>query len=456
MGWDDIVVGLGLVGASVARRLAESGRRVLLVERGRAVSEPTGSHVRNTTAHQRDPDGYFAAIDHHFDYFDVDASAAGLPGAFTTSIVGGVGILWTNNCPRAVDGVDRPDLLSGAVWDRYYGIAEDYLEVRADQFDDSVRQRLVAQRLGPRVSEQGRELIRLPLSGWRGDGDAVHYVGPADVLAGSTGDLEVWSGRVDAVEIEAGRARSVRIDGTDHQAENVVLAAGAVDTPRLLWRSGLAPEALGRRLTYHPVLIGQIVLDADLCDQGAALDPRPRLCLPPTPARPWLVMLLRDTNPHPVDPSDRDVPANRLIEIQVFAPVDPDPGNRMGLSETGAIEFDVPLRDDDERRRRAIEDDVDDLCARLGRYRRGCEARWAELGSAHLMGSCRMGVADDGTSVADPDGRVWGVENLYLATNGLIPTALAVNPTLTATALGIRTADRIAATPDDRREPDSA
>jgi hypothetical protein len=97
--------------------------------------------------------------------------------------------------------VDRPDLLSGAVWDRYYGIAEDYLEVRADQFDDSVRQRLVAQRLGPRVSEQGRELIRLPLSGWRGDGDAIHYVGPADVLAGSTGDLEVWSGRVDAVEI---------------------------------------------------------------------------------------------------------------------------------------------------------------------------------------------------------------------------------------------------------------
>jgi choline dehydrogenase-like flavoprotein len=67
-----------------------------------------------------------------------------------------------------------------------------------------------------------------------------------------------------------------------------------------------------------------------------------------------------------------------------------------------------------------------------------------------------MGVADDGTSVADPDGRVWGVENLYLATNGLIPTALAVNPTLTATALGVRTADRIAATPDDRREPDSA
>jgi len=55
-----------------------------------------------------------------------------------------------------------------------------------------------------------------------------------------------------------------------------------------------------------------------------------------------------------------------------------------------------------------------------------------------------MGTADDGTSVTDPYGRVWGTENLHLATNGLIPTRLAVNPTLTATALGVRTADRVA------------
>jgi choline dehydrogenase-like flavoprotein len=59
------------------------------------------------------------------------------------------------------------------------------------------------------------------------------------------------------------------------------------------------------------------------------------------------------------------------------------------------------------------------------------------------MGTCRMGAADDGTCVADEFGRVWGTENLYLATVGLIPTALAVNPTLTGAALAIRTADHV-------------
>ena len=36
-------------------------------------------------------------------------------------------------------------------------------------------------------------------------------------------------------------------------------------------------------------------------------------------------------------------------------------------------------------------------------------------------------------------------ENLYVATAGLIPTPLAVNPTLTGAALAIRTADHVPA-----------
>jgi choline dehydrogenase-like flavoprotein len=81
----------------------------------------------------------------------------------------------------------------------------------------------------------------------------------------------------------------------------------------------------------------------------------------------------------------------------------------------------------------------------LGLFRAGVEPQWMTLGFAHVMGTCRMGASDDGTCVTDPFGQVWGTENLYLATVGVIPTALAVNPTLTGAALAIRSADRLLA-----------
>ncbi|MCU1444504.1 GMC oxidoreductase [Cryobacterium sp.] len=51
-----------------------------------------------------------------------------------------------------------------------------------------------------------------------------------------------------------------------------------------------------------------------------------------------------------------------------------------------------------------------------------------------------MGAADDGESVCDPDGRVWGTGNLFVAGNGVVPTALGCNSTLTAATLAVRTA----------------
>jgi len=55
-----------------------------------------------------------------------------------------------------------------------------------------------------------------------------------------------------------------------------------------------------------------------------------------------------------------------------------------------------------------------------------------------------MGPADDGTSVCDPHSRVWGVPGLFLAGNGLIPTANSCNPTLTSVAIAVRGAGALA------------
>ena len=76
----------------------------------------------------------------------------------------------------------------------------------------------------------------------------------------------------------------------------------------------------------------------------------------------------------------------------------------------------------------------------------------AAVSSCHMMGTVAIG-DDPATSAADPDGRVRGTDNLYVAGNAVIPQSGHANPTLVAMALAARTATVIAtggpgATPD--------
>jgi choline dehydrogenase-like flavoprotein len=64
--------------------------------------------------------------------------------------------------------------------------------------------------------------------------------------------------------------------------------------------------------------------------------------------------------------------------------------------------------------------------------------------SLHMTGSVRMGAVDDGTSVCDTHGLVWGTENVLVAGNGVLPTALAANSTLAGSVTAVRAARRAA------------
>jgi choline dehydrogenase-like flavoprotein len=64
--------------------------------------------------------------------------------------------------------------------------------------------------------------------------------------------------------------------------------------------------------------------------------------------------------------------------------------------------------------------------------------------SLHYQGTTRMGTVDDGTSVCSIDSEVWGTPGVFVAGNGVIPTATACNPTLTSVALAVAGARRIA------------
>jgi choline dehydrogenase-like flavoprotein len=433
-----IVVGSGPTGAVAARRFFDAGQEVTLLEAGQPISDPPASHVRNVNRFQHDPDSYFSGIAGYLRYFDDAAPPAGLPGASTTTAVGGQGVLWTNNCPRPAPFELWP-VMSDDEWDRYLGDAEHYLDVHCDTFDTSVRQRCIVERLRAPLTGDGREIVGQPMAGRLVDASTVHYVASQDVLAGT--DVSIQTGEVRCIVADGEHTAGVELaDGEHFEADVVVVAAGAFDTPLLLRRSGLGSAALGTHLTYHPVLFSQLVLEESLC-RADGYDIPPRLQIPPTAGAPWNTMILRDTCPSPARPPDVDVASNRLVEIQSFCPVDNHPENTMALDDDGGVRFDVPLRADDRARMDAVAADQYRLAAALGRFRAGLEPQWMDLGFAHVMGTCRMGAVDDGTSVTDDVGRVWGTRNVYLATVGVIPTALAVNPTLTAAALAIRSVD---------------
>ncbi len=63
-------------------------------------------------------------------------------------------------------------------------------------------------------------------------------------------------------------------------------------------------------------------------------------------------------------------------------------------------------------------------------------------GGFHHMGTTRMH-ASPREGVVDPNGRVHGVKNLYVAGSSVFPTAGFANPTLTIVALTLRLADHL-------------
>lgn len=67
-------------------------------------------------------------------------------------------------------------------------------------------------------------------------------------------------------------------------------------------------------------------------------------------------------------------------------------------------------------------------------------------GMGHFAGTHAMG-DDPGVSVVDADQRAWEHRNLFLVGSGSFPTMGTSNPTLTLSALALRTADRLLADP---------
>jgi long-chain-alcohol oxidase len=259
------------------------------------------------------------------------------------------------------------------------------------------------------------------------------------------------------------------------RARAVIVAAGAVNSPAILLRSGLGPglPALGRYFTCHPALILVGQHDAPIsnvtghpksyyCDQFAESDGfllETCMYFPFTTAKslagfgeePRELMSAMDRLQMilvlALDPAVRD---NRVI---VDARGEPVVDYRLSaavrrslvtsMRACARIFFAAGARRVHAPAGRTFfihaheQEHIDDLVP-LDGFRPGK----VSVSSAHPMGGCRMG-EDTATSVTDAWGNVHGIPWLFAADASLFPASAEINPYITIMALADRVAERV-------------
>lgn len=301
--------------------------------------------------------------------------------------------------------------------------------------------------------------------------------------AQSLGDTTIIANcKADRVTVSGGRAIGViatatRFDGSQVRvtvrAPRVIVAAGGLQSPALLLRSGLTLPQLGRNLFLHPTT-ATIGLYADLVeswrgapqtmisDQFTALDGELGFRLEAAPVHPGLIayavpwtsarqfrrLAQRFAHGSAMIVLTRDGEGGRVrVRRDGSTAIYYTPSARQsailarGMAEAARVHLaagaeevfsmhtvPVSLR----RTSATTSRDIDAFCERIvaapvGRNRSG-------VFSAHQMGTCRMG-RDARSAVCDERGEVFGAKGLYVADASLFPRSSGVNPMVTVMAL---------------------
>ncbi|WP_426322338.1 GMC oxidoreductase [Microbacterium sp. E-13] len=489
---DVAIVGSGPTGAAYARILSEQAPRttIAMFEVGPTITDPPGAHVKNIA----DPEARARAQaasegpgERGAKVANPGAAKAGVraarPGTFLlqdgyrfpgedglpvvamSSNVGGMSAHWTGACPRP-GGSERIGFLQD--FDELLAEGDRLLGVTTNAFDAAPFGEIVRERLA-RAVDEGRtaetKVQRMPLAAHRREDGRLVWSGSDVVLGDVTRENPAFSlfdeSLVTAVLVRDGRAAGVRVrdlrsDETHEVAARfVVVAADALRTPQLLWASGIRPAALGRYLNDQAQVVfasrlrGVETLGADAPTTGLA-EYSGVSWVPFTDDVPFHGQVMQlDASPIPLAEDDPVVPGS-IVGLGLFCAKDLQADDRVEFDDADLDAYGMPaprihytLTDRDheviERARaeivrlgEAIGDPLDSRPFTL------------PLGSSlHYQGTTRMGEADDGTSVCGPDSEVWGVPGLFVAGNGVIPTATACNPTVTSVALSVRGARKI-------------
>ena len=459
-----VVVGSGAGGGVVAGELAQRGRDVLLLEAGPHLTAADFTRWEAKATH----DLFWPIRFAHLPDGDVVAFLAG-------RCVGGTTTINTKVALRA----DEQDV---AKWHEATGLTNE----RREPFsvaDLAPYYDRVEERLGVRERSDWQKCVRTVDAGMRKlgfelepvtsytDGNCLHCGScmqgcptNAGKSTGNTYIADAWArgllelraeSNVERIRVDGGKATGVEYTdaaGTQQtvHADTVVVAGGALNTPQILKRSGLDAPAIGSFLGLHPVQLVYGLFDEP---QDAHMTyPISSHCMAFQHDEDGGFVIEAATIQDPISFAttirDDDGPmwGPRLVEavrgfrhwVGLLALVTDENNGTVLVDENGGERFDV---DFNEREQKRIEDSFD-FSRRVLEAAGATQVCWTGLASTHVQGSCRMG-DDPERSAVDRNGRVHGVEGLYVGDGSLIPRTLSVNPSLTIMALATRLAEHL-------------
>ncbi len=261
-------------------------------------------------------------------------------------------------------------------------------------------------------------------------------------------------------------------------ADQIVVAAGALNTPALLLRSqeglGLQNDAIGRYLTLHPAYNVNAIYPEDITNYRG---------FPKT----WYVDAFSESEGYYLETSfyfpgvtaknqphfgavhERFMRRYRqMMSILILAHDDPQPGNRITIDGEGQPVIDYTVHPEVKtalvralRRSARIffaagctemmlpgsqktvltPDDAPDLETLI--TEQSLSFQRSPLSSAHPQGGARMGT-DPADSVVTPQGHLHGIDSVFVADASLFPTSTKVNPYETVMLLATHVARQVA------------
>jgi choline dehydrogenase-like flavoprotein len=261
---------------------------------------------------------------------------------------------------------------------------------------------------------------------------------------------------VERVLVEDAEARGVEVvDATTGErsrigARAVVVAAGTLNTPQLLRRSGLENEWIGRNLGLHPCRLVYGLFDEP--QDAHMVYPITAHCMEHQHDEDGGFVVEAATIMDPIgfatsicdeggplwgEPLVETVRAFRRW-VGVLAMSNDENTSSIGVDEDGVEQIGVSFNErEQERLDRSLAFSRDVLDA-AGATR----IAWTGLFSTHVQGTCRMG-DDPARSAVDGNGETHEVRRLFVGDGSLVPRTLSVNPSLTIMALATRLAEHL-------------